>query len=95
VATGRSERATIDVHLRFRSGASALALPGLVVVEIKQESPSRDSALAQALRALGVRPGPFSKYGVGVALLHPEAKQNRLKPTLRRLVRITQGEGHA
>ncbi len=92
VSRTRCERATVDLDLCFRDDAGIATLPGLVIVEIKQESPSRDSALAQALRALGVRSGPFSKYCVGAALLNPGIKANRLKPVLRRLRQVTRGE---
>lgn len=83
-----SERATIDWAIRFRSSASYARLPGVAIAEVKQESPSRSSAVRRQLRNLSIRPMRVSKYCVGNCLVDQDLKQNRFKPKLRALAKI-------
>lgn len=55
------------------------------IVEIKRGAAREPSPAAQALRSLHLMPASFSKYCIGSALLWPQLKQNRFKPTLRTL----------
>lgn len=93
VSTHRRERVTFDLDLRFRRayGNKWVALPGVVVAEVKQVRFSYDSDFLREMRYLGVRPTGFSKYCTGVALLYPEVKHNNFKPRMLHLKRVMGG----
>jgi hypothetical protein len=93
VSKHRQEKLTFDVNLRFRSSDSHASLGGVVVAELKQDKMSRDSELIARIQALGIRPTPFSKYCVGVAMLYPGVKHNQFKPVLRKVEDIMRGDG--
>lgn len=88
VSQARVERLTIDVDLRFEWRWTGVELPGVVIAEVKQERFSPDSAFLEQMRRLGVRPGGFSKYCAGAALLYPHLKSNNFKPRLLALNRL-------
>lgn len=88
----RPERVTLDVDLAFAWGGQQAALPGVVIAEVKQERSSRDSEFVGLMRAHGVRSTGFSKYCLGVSLLYPEVKHNRLKAKQRLIAKVMQGE---
>ncbi len=76
-------RATVDTELRWTDPAGpAVRTPGLVVVETK--SGGQPSAFERALLALGNRPVSISKFGVGMAALHPDLPSNRWSRVLGR-----------
>ncbi len=79
------ERVTMDVDLRFSDGHATLTLPGVVVVEVKQERSNRRSPARSSLRRMGLREERFSKYCAGVALLCDGVKCNGFRPELLRL----------
>lgn len=87
VGAGAPERVTVDLDLGFARDGRTLELPGLAIVEIKQDRHGRAFA-REALRELGVREGSLSKYCLGIASLEPGAKRNRFLPALRRVGRI-------
>jgi hypothetical protein len=78
-----SERLTLDLHLRFSHDRGTVALPGLVIAEVKQDGLNRHSRFVEQMRALRVRPTSFSKYCMGVSMLYPHVKHNTFKPKLR------------
>jgi hypothetical protein len=82
VSRHHQERVTLDLNLGFSHGSAQVALPGLAIAEVKQPHFSQASDLLQQLRRLGVRPGPFSKYCMGVCLLYPDIKHNNFKRQL-------------
>jgi len=79
------ERVTLDLNLEMSWGPRAIRLADWVVAEIKSQAPRRDTPIVQQLRALGIRPSPFSKYCIGVASLWPEIKHNRFNRVLRHI----------
>ena len=79
----RQERVTLDTNLRFEWDGVPVALPGLVVVEVKRGRLAQRSPFVELMRGRGVRPTGFSKYVYGASLLYPHLKQNRLKPKQR------------
>jgi hypothetical protein len=89
------ERVTVDVDLRFMWDGACVPLDGIAIAEVKQEGFSLDSAFIGQMRALGVRATGFSKYCIGVSLLHPEVKHNRFKPQLRQIDQIVHTGGVA
>ncbi|MBN1178665.1 MAG: polyphosphate polymerase domain-containing protein [Anaerolineae bacterium] len=92
VSKHRVERLTLDVDVSFWWGRERVELPGVAIAEVKQEHFSLDSAFIAQMRALGVRPMHFSKYCIGVAMLHRQAKHNRFKPQLLHVDQVTKGK---
>ncbi len=73
-------RATIDTSLAFTApGHTTRSHPGLTIIETKTAGPP--SPMDQLLWQSGHRPVKVSKYGIGLALMHPylpAAKWNRI-----------------
>lgn len=70
-------RATIDTSLTLDTAVA----PGLVIVETK--SPGGLSWFDHMLMAAGARPEPVSKFGLAMAVAHPELPANRWNRLLR------------
>lgn len=92
VGKGQPERLTVDLGLQFHRGSLPLALPGIVIAEVKQPGHARTSPFMQRMREAGIRPHSFSKYCIGVSLLYPAVKANHFKPHHRLLDRLMQGD---
>ena len=86
----QTERVTLDYGLQFTSQDSGkeLDLPGIAIAEIKYENHLAGSALHAALRKFHINPSRFSKYAIGMALLHPGLKQNRFKSKVRKVNKL-------
>ncbi len=83
-----SARVTVDTDLVWRTpSGSSLALRDRVVVETK--SGSAPSAADRLLWRSGHRPARISKYGTGLAALHPALPRNRWHATLTRHLQET------
>ncbi|MCL3782531.1 polyphosphate polymerase domain-containing protein [Prolixibacteraceae bacterium JC049] len=85
-----NERCTIDIDLQFHNKESKKEFNRVVIVEIKYDGKLTHSVLAQQLHQHHIRPNGFSKYCIGMALLHPELKQNRWKEKIRQIKKIEQ-----
>ena len=83
----QTERVTLDYALQFscKESGEVLDLPGIAVAEIKYENHLVGSALHAAMRKFRIKPSRFSKYAIGMALLHPDLKQNRFKSRVRKV----------
>lgn len=90
VSHAQSERVTLDYSLKFSSKETGkeLDLPGIAIAEIKYENQLSGSSLYAALRKLRIKPSRFSKYAIGMALLHADLKQNRFKGRIRKVNQI-------
>lgn len=90
VSHAQTERVTLDYRLQFSSKESGeqLELPGIAIAEIKYEGFLYGSSMHVALRKSQIKPRRFSKYAIGMALLHPNLKQNRFKQRVRKVHRI-------
>ena len=73
------ERITIDSGLYFFNMTHSLELSHLAVVELKQDSFSRDAVVVHSLKGKGYQPISFSKFCTGVAILNPTIKRNQFK----------------
>lgn len=89
----KPERLTLDMSLRYSGAGSRVLIPNLCVAELKQESIDRSSVAYRYMRSIGARPTGFSKYGIGVSMLYPTVKHNRIRPKLRMIEKITGGSG--
>lgn len=75
IAGGDPSRATVDTELTWiAADGTVLRLPSSVIVETK--SGNRAGALDRTLWRHGHRPARISKYGTGMAALHPHLPAN-------------------
>ncbi|MCD8269543.1 MAG: polyphosphate polymerase domain-containing protein [Parabacteroides sp.] len=85
----KTERLTIDTNLHFRNLSSGReqSLPGLVIIELKQDGniPSRAKSY---LSQLHIHPVSISKYCLGTLLTNPSAKHNRFKKKLTQINKL-------
>ena len=86
------ERLTLDLFLQFSNKYGKVSLPNVVIAEVKQEEFSLDSVFMQQMRKNDIRPGGFSKYCLGTALLDKSVKSNNFKPEILRLKKLMNGE---
>lgn len=84
----KQERMTIDINVLLENDARMEELPGVVILELKQEKKSFASPIVRLLIGNGNRPGAMSKYTMGVNLLYPQNKSNLFLPTRRILHRL-------
>ncbi|MFC4424973.1 polyphosphate polymerase domain-containing protein [Deinococcus navajonensis] len=92
VGCASDERLTFDLHLALTTPELRCDLPGLVVIERKRAGAGARSAFDELARQLELHGQPFSKYGVGCALLYPDLKRNAFKPSLISLYRLVRPE---
>jgi hypothetical protein len=83
-----TERITIDLDITLENDTKKVALPELVVVEVKQGKVDVFSNTVQVLKKLHVHESGFSKYAIGVSLLEDHVKHNNFKPILLKLNKI-------
>lgn len=85
-----TERVTIDVDLGYSdiSLGKRVFLPGLVIVEVKQERFSA-SVMKRELKELRVKSRGISKYCLGISLLGLSGKTNNYKRKIRIIQKIT------
>jgi len=84
----QAERITLDFGLQFSDRVHKKDLGPVVVAEVKRKSNHAESLFINWLHAAHQRPSSFSKYCLGMALLHPELKTNRIKPNLLQLQKM-------
>ncbi len=87
----RPERVTLDMNLRYQWKSDFVALPGLVIVEIKQLQHSQSAEIIQQMRRLNARPQSYSKYTAGVYSLYEDVKRNNFKSQIRVVNKVMQG----
>ncbi|MGE0726765.1 MAG: polyphosphate polymerase domain-containing protein [Acidimicrobiia bacterium] len=85
-------RVTLDVELAFTSADGRRVEGGRHAV-VESKSVGHPTAVDRVLWSLGHRPIPFSKYAVGMGLLHPGLAAHRWNRTLRQAFGW-QPEGH-
>jgi VTC domain len=80
-----NSRVTVDHHVTMAApDGPSVGLGDAVVIETKSDGST--SPFDRCLWALGARPVPISKYGVGVAALNPHLPRNRWHRTISRYV---------
>jgi hypothetical protein len=80
------ERVTIDLNLAFINLQQRKILPGIAVIEIKQDKLPYKTKAEIALKKMRAKEGFMSKYCLGIALLK-EAKQNLFKQKIRKILK--------
>ncbi len=91
VSKHQCERVTLDVDLTFYAAERVARLAGLAVAEVKLDSRHAASLFRAQMRDRRIHPHGFSKYALGVALLHDHVKKNALKPALLRVEKMVKG----
>jgi VTC domain-containing protein len=88
VGRSHSERLTFDFELLFAApGQEHTIQPGRILLEAKAGLGGSEATkrVLEALRRLGIRPvQTCSKYCLGVALTHPEVRDNPFRPLIRK-----------
>ncbi len=79
------ERMTLDFGLRYSYNNEEFILSDTSIVELKRERSPEKTASQDFFRKIHKNPGSFSKYAIGVALTHNEAKKNRFLPRIKSL----------
>lgn len=82
------ERITIDRDLVFRSADAEHSLPGVAVIEIKQQPYSARTPSTLALRRAGIRRASISKYCVGTLVGYDNVRSTSFAQTLKHLERL-------
>ncbi len=85
-----SERLTIDNNISFSNTKGAeISLPGITIIELKQEKADYSSKAMLTLKECGIRQVNFSKYLTAISLLEDPVKYNNLKPIHLKLKQIS------
>lgn len=77
------ERVTIDLRLKFESGAKTIAMAGVAIVEVKQASYCVRTSVMRELKKRQIRPESASKYCAALRATHNPQPNNRLLPSFR------------
>lgn len=84
----RNQRITVDTNISFYDAAHQLTVENLVVLEVKSERDDMDRTIFNLMHEQGVHPGGMSKYSIGMAMVHPELKQNLFKQKIHAINKI-------
>jgi hypothetical protein len=79
------ERMTLDFGLRYAYNNTKIMLNNTSIVELKRDRSPERTASQEFFRKINKNPSGFSKYVIGIALTHEEAKKNRFLPRLKKL----------
>jgi hypothetical protein len=84
------ERVTIDINMEFSRSfeSNFVVIPGVVVVEVKQDAYLRGSRFIGLMKEKTIRQEGFSKYCIGVSLLFPNVKKNNFKGKIRLIEKL-------
>ena len=82
------ERITIDCKISYQNSTKKFELNNIAIVEIKKSKGSESSTIANYFRHQNIRKQSFSKYIMGVIMLHPNIKKNNFLPILKNLNKI-------
>ena len=92
VNKGKTERLTIDTHLRFHNIATGVDrdMGNIVIIELKRDG-LQPSPILDKLLQLRIFPHGFSKYVIGSALTNSGLRHNRIKPRLHSIEKKIKG----
>jgi hypothetical protein len=85
------ERVTFDFGITFSYNEEKVPMNSLLIIEIKQESASARDNFTEMLRRERIPITNFSKYCIGVVLLHKDVKYNNFKSKVIKINRICDG----
>lgn len=89
VNMAKTERLTIDCHIRFHHHETGFddTFDQLVVIELKRDG-NVDSPVLDMMRKLRIRPSGFSKYCIGSLMTNPALKQNNFRKKIRKIQKM-------
>lgn len=89
VNLAKTERLTIDCHIRFHHHETGLdnTFDQLVVIELKRDG-NVDSPVLDMMRVLRIRPSGFSKYCIGTVMTNPDIRQNNFRKKIRKIQKM-------
>ncbi len=81
------QRVTIDTNICFSENGIEKWIPNMAILEVKYSGAKQNSktSFTQLIHKFERN---FSKYCIGVALLHPEIKHNNFLFTLKKIIRL-------
>lgn len=88
------ERVTVDLDVQFAWEEKFVELEGIAVAEVKYDARQAESPFMRALREKRIHRNGFSKYCMGVSLIHTHVKSNRFKAKQRLLAKLMQDARH-
>ena len=91
VDPSRKERVTFDHDLEFLLERESRSLPGLVIIEVKQMRPDRNSPIVGALRSMRIQSMQFSKYCAGNVMFAVERSAGFYKENMRKVMGAANG----
>jgi len=71
--------------LEYGYNNEEFSLGNTVIVELKRERSPERTASQEFFRKICKTPSSFSKYAIGIALTHEDAKKNRFLPRVKNL----------
>jgi hypothetical protein len=86
------ERITLDMKVNFLYDYKSVALPGIVIAEVKQPRFSFQSDFIQQMRMRKIPSTGLSKYCLGSTMIYSHLKSNNFK-TLQRFIKKTMSQG--
>ena len=86
--SARNQRITIDSHIELNNGLYCKYLYRLVIVEVKSEKHNPDKTIFNVLQKHRIHSNSMSKYSIGMAMLHPDLKQNLFKEKIHLINKI-------
>ena len=92
VSKNYNERATIDFNIELMFNGKNITLPGISVIEAKQDLFNKESKMVRTLKARHCRSMRVSKYCLGIALLTENLKTNNYKKKLRKIEEYLENE---
>ena len=93
VNVGKTERLTIDTHVKFHHWETGCdnTFDRLVIIELKRDG-NVPSPVLDILHQLRIHPSGFSKYCIGTVLTNESIKQNLFRPKIRKIEKMLQLE---
>lgn len=91
VSSDRAERVTLDINLTYRWHKAYVLLPGVAIVEVKQQQHTQTAEVLKQMRRLNIRSQSYSKYAAGIYSLYAGIKANNFKSQIRAVNKIMQG----
>lgn len=82
------EKCTFDIGLTFYFNGSKVIFDNIVVGEIKRKTKNGESVIQKTFRDARIYPTRFSKYCIGMVVLHPGIKYNTFKKTINNIRKI-------
>lgn len=91
----KAERATFDLNLKYEHAGIHAGFPNFSIAEIKQAGSTGVSDIEKIFRESLIKPMNFSKYCMGIVMVHPGVKYNRFKRKFLLLNKLSNTIGHA